>query len=135
MPFVAGLVACLLAGLWGCGEARERSSSTAPRVIVGEIPCAPRRVLENVCQQCHTTPRKYGAPFPLITYGDVQAALDGRPVAYWMEASVREGAMPLPPVELASDDRETLLAWLAAGAPARGPGDVCEPPADTGPSD
>lgn len=95
-------------------------------MIVGEIPCAPRRVLETVCQQCHSAPPKNGAPFPLVTYGDVLGTLDGRPMAHWMEMAVSEGDMPLPPVELANADRDTLLTWLRAGAPARGAGDSCD---------
>jgi hypothetical protein len=95
-------------------------------VIVGEIPCAPRRVLETVCQQCHSSPPRNGAPFPLVTYNDVHQTLDNRPIAYWMEAAASAGEMPLPPVTIANHDRDTLLKWLRAGAPARGPQDSCD---------
>ncbi|MGZ3421602.1 MAG: hypothetical protein ACXWUG_15675 [Polyangiales bacterium] len=96
-----------------------------PKVIAGDIPCAPNEVLKNVCQQCHTTPSQHGAPFPLVTYGDVQADLDGHPVYYWMEKYVTSQDMPLPPVDLGDGDRAALLEWLRAGAPPRGTDDVC----------
>jgi hypothetical protein len=83
-------------------------------------------VLESVCQQCHSSPPKRGAPFALVTYGDVQATLDGRPIAYWMEQAVTGSDMPLPPVELPDRDRDMLLQWLRAGAPAAGPFDSCD---------
>ena len=120
------MIAFVLLLLPSCGQSRERPASAQPRVAIGEIPCAPRRVLETVCQQCHSSPTKRGAPFSLVTYGDVHATLDGQPIAYWMEQYVTARDMPLPPVEIADGDRETLLTWLRAGAPAAGPFDTCD---------
>lgn len=93
------------------------------------MPCAPNRVLVEVCQQCHTAPPKHGAPFSLVTYADVQRDLDGKPIWHWMEQYVREGTMPLPPIHIADGDRATLLAWLQAGAPPRSDGGTCAPDA------
>jgi hypothetical protein len=115
------LIPCVLVviGSLACSEGTDHSLRVTPKVIVGDIPCAPNAVLVNVCQQCHSSPPVHGAPFPLVTYGDVQADLDGHPVFYWMEKYVAAEEMPLPPVELAAGDRATLLQWLRAGAPSR----------------
>ena len=94
-------------------------------MIPGDIPCAPDRVLQNVCQHCHSSPPKNGAPFSLVTYDDTQREMDGHPLWFFMEKYVTARIMPLPPVEISDGDRAVLLAWLRAGAPARAPGDSC----------
>ena len=54
-----------------------------------------------------------------------------------MVEQLSAGRMPLSPVTMDPNDRETLLAWLRAGAPAIAP-DACfdagVPPADAGES-
>jgi hypothetical protein len=112
----------------GCSESVDKSPPhvVTPRVVVGDIPCAPNQVLKNVCQHCHTDPPQHGAPFPLVTFSNVHAEMDGHEIWYWMEKYVTAEIMPLPPVEISDADRALLLAWLRAGAPARGPNDSCD---------
>jgi hypothetical protein len=120
------LSACVISlSTFACSGPSDRSVHVTPKVVTGDLPCAAEAVLKNVCQQCHSSPPVHGAPFPLVTYGDVQADLDGHPVAYWMEKYVSSGEMPLPPVELPDPSRDVLLQWLRAGAPARGSNDSC----------
>lgn len=80
-----------------------------------EIPCEPRRVLQTVCQQCHTSPTRNGAPFSLIHRSDVLAVR--RDMIEQLEAR----RMPLTPVPIDPDDRQLLLDWLKQGAPAVSP--------------
>jgi hypothetical protein len=89
------------------------------------VPCAPDAVLRAVCQQCHSDPMKSGAPFPLITWEDTQVVIDDRPLHEWMRDALESEKMPLPPVTISPQDRETLLSWLRDGAPVRAPGAVC----------
>ncbi|MBX3229671.1 MAG: hypothetical protein KIT84_04990 [Labilithrix sp.] len=86
-----------------------------------EIPCDARRVLETICQQCHTRPPANGAPFPLQTRSDVLASYGGMVLRDLMIEQLTARRMPLAPVTIADDERRTLLAWLRAGAPADPP--------------
>jgi hypothetical protein len=83
-----------------------------------DIPCAPRRVLQTICQQCHTKPQKNGAPFPLINRSDVvDNVYGGEVVRELMIENVTAGRMPQQPVTISDEDKATLLDWLNAGAP------------------
>jgi len=101
----------VLAGVLGCGSGDEAASRPEA------IPCAPRRVLETVCQRCHGDPLQNDAPFPLRSREDVTRVRGGSPTYEKMRAQVDSRRMPLAPVTLGDADRETLLAWLRAGAP------------------
>lgn len=89
------------------------------------IPCDPNRVLSTVCQKCHSASPQNGAPFPLVTYDDTHNVQGGKPIWQYMLNVVENGIMPLPPVQIAAGDRDTLLRWLDAGAPARTAYDTC----------
>jgi hypothetical protein len=84
-----------------------------------DIPCAPRHVLQTICQQCHTNPQKNGAPFPLINRSDiVEHVYYGVVVRELMIQELTAGRMPLAPVTISDEDKATLLGWLNGGAPA-----------------
>jgi hypothetical protein len=93
-------------------------ATVAPREDADEIPCEPRRVLQTVCQRCHARPAQNGAPFALVTRSDVLASYAGSVIRELMIQEVEAGRMPLPPVTISPADREILLGWLRAGAPA-----------------
>ena len=88
--------------------------------------CAARRVLEAKCWRCHTAPPQHGAPFPLVSYEDTQLEnARGVPRFSAIEKAVSDDFMPArfimlePPVAALSDaEKQTLLDWCAAGAPA-----------------
>jgi hypothetical protein len=109
----------------GGGESREAGSARLVRA--GEIPCAPRAVLQAVCHNCHTDPPRNGAPFSQLTYQDVDADLDGEPVWSRMQRAVRGGRMPLDPYALNDEQARVLLEWLDAEAPPAPIGTVCSP--------
>jgi hypothetical protein len=94
--------------------------------IAKDIPCDANYVLKSVCQNCHSGPLlKNGAPFPLVVYADTQSVMAGNPMWYYMAQFVRDGGMPLPPVQITQLQRTALLAWLDMGAPPRAAGDTC----------
>jgi hypothetical protein len=95
--------------------------------------CDVAPILETKCQICHSDPPEHGAPFPLVSYADTQGPTssqnpnDARPVR--MHEAIESGFMPYlrlsldPPAQaLTCEEKQTLLAWLAEGAP---PGAEC----------
>jgi uncharacterized membrane protein len=124
MRGVDALVAGSLATLTACSSASDKAASP---------PCDVEAVLSEVCDVCHSSPPKNGAPIPLVTYADTQALYTELPtydhVPTWkvMGDAVQSGQMPepWPGVTLSSDQRQTLLAWVDAGAPALAPGIEC----------
>jgi len=120
----------------GCAVSSEGPrGSSSQRSSLG-IPCDPNRVLQDVCQHCHSAPPQNGAPFPLVTYEDTQVLANGVPLWKFMRAVVQSGAMPLPPVQISGAQRDLLLAWFDAGAPARSSSDMCSDlPASVGGTD
>jgi hypothetical protein len=109
------------------------TDASAPALLVADdtdkdIPCAPRHVLQTICQQCHTRPMRNGAPFPLQTRSDIVVhTYGGVVVRELMIEEVTAGRMPLTPVTISDEYTATLLYWLAAGAPAD-PDEDCDIP-------
>lgn len=110
------------------------AGAQAIREDADEIPCEPRRVLQTVCQQCHSLPPQNGAPFSLVRRADIVATRSGVVVRELMIQQLDAWRMPLTPVTMSSVDREVLLEWLRAGAPATTPRD-CTDTADDGGAD
>src|SRR5579859_3377724 len=106
-----------------CGAKHEGAAPPDPP----DIPCDAKRVLEIVCQHCHSDPPMNGAPFPLVTYEDTQASFRGQTIAFQMLYVLQNGKMPLPPVTIEPADRDTLIRWLQAGAPTRPAPQNCPP--------
>ena len=88
------------------------------RQDANEIPCGPRRILETICQQCHTRPPLNGAPFPLVNRSDILTLREGRPIREIMIEQIEFEKMPLAPVTMTSQQRAILVKWLRDGAPA-----------------
>lgn len=126
---VVAAAACLSAQLGsGCATSNDGPrASSSERSSLG-IPCDPNSVLQAVCQRCHSSPPQNGAPFPLVTYQDTQVPSNGVPLWKFMRAVVQSGAMPLPPVQMDTSQRDLLLAWFDAGAPSRSATDMCSEP-------
>jgi hypothetical protein len=123
---------CASLGLGACaGRTDPPAPPPALTQDVREIPCDARRVLEVVCQGCHTAPPRNQAPFALVTYADTQVLVGGRPIWTYMRAVLENGAMPLPPVKIDPADRDTLIRWLDAGAPAGFASSACSPDVDS----
>jgi hypothetical protein len=89
-----------------------------------ELPASVDDVLARKCRRCHTLPARNGAPFALYTWLEMQAPHHGEPIYQRLGRAVESGFMPNvaivanPPVErLTSEEKRTLLDWVAAGAP------------------
>ena len=115
--------------LVGCTSAsvENRDAGSARLVRAGEVPCAPRAVLDAVCRNCHADPPRNGAPFSQMTYQDIDAELEGEPVWSRMRRAIRDGRMPLEPYTLTPEQERVLLEWLDADAPPAPVGTVCSP--------
>jgi hypothetical protein len=125
----AGAAVWMCIQLSGCLAKSESPPPTSSQTSPLDIPCDAKRVLETVCQQCHAAPPRNSAPFPLVTYADTQAVASGKPLWSYMIVALQNGVMPLPPVQIAPADRDTLIRWLDAGAPPRSASDMCARPA------
>lgn len=102
------------------------SGALSPVARAETLPCDVGAVLRSKCQRCHQNPPKNGAPIPLLTWADTRQTYLGKPVWQWMLEVVSNGFMPYmgdpnlqPPVQpLGAAEKQTLLEWLKAGAPA-----------------
>jgi hypothetical protein len=95
-----------------------------PKVPNADLPADVDEVLAKKCRRCHGTPPRNAAPFPLYTWADTQGKHNGRLIYERMGWAVQTGFMPNmiranPPVEPLTDiEKQTLLAWVAAGGPS-----------------
>lgn len=114
--FLLALHASACAGNDGNGGDGDGSGGTS-----GDGPtfCDIEPILQDKCHRCHTDPPENDAPFPLVTYDDVDERVARVRVA------VDSGFMPLttaslePPVEdLSPSERELIVEWIDSGAPA-----------------
>lgn len=117
----AGLM--LVDGSLGSVTAAFERCGTSP--ATGSFPADVAAILVDKCQPCHTDPPKNGAPFPLLTYEDVQKPFaGGKPIYQQMYLQVQPGADPRMPFgnapQLTPDEFSTLTSWLISCAP---PGD------------
>ena len=107
------------------GTAESRKTGGEFVVVDGDLPCDVDRILAKVCQHCHTSPPRNGAPFALVTYSDTQQKIDGRPIYEYMGIAVGAGRMPLPPMSLTPTERTILVAWTGDGGKPLTPGTSC----------
>jgi hypothetical protein len=96
----------------GSGGAGGNDAGGGPLPEPRNIPCALSTVLSERCVVCHDSPPQAGAPYPLVTYGDLRAHADA------VYAQVYYDAMPLGGPALSSEQKSGLLGWLAAGLPS-----------------
>lgn len=88
-----------------------------------ELPCDVDQVLADKCRRCHGSPSRNGAPLVFYKWSELHAEYLGEPVYKRLGRAVQTGFMPNripanPPVEpLSPAEKQTLLTWVAAGAP------------------
>ncbi len=93
------------------------------RVANSGLPCDVDDVLASKCRRCHTQPPRHSAPVQLLSLDDLHADRNGAPVYQHVGRVVESGYMPFaimanPPIERLTDaEKQTLLAWVSAGAP------------------
>jgi hypothetical protein len=101
-----------------------------PTSTVTSLPCDVDQVVVERCQSCHSDPPVNGAPMPLVTWDDFQAATPSdstateTAVGFKVYQAVEErihdtkSPMPQPPNPLLdSADLATMDAWLNGGTP------------------
>jgi uncharacterized membrane protein len=134
-----GLVSSLACGPAGdAGAPRPKTDDTSVTLSGVDdsttIPCAPRHVLQTVCQHCHLRPPANGAPFPLERRSDLDVVYGGVAIRELALEEVSARRMPLEPITIGEEDRAVLLDWLRAGAPPV-PAQTCSSSLDAGVSD
>jgi uncharacterized membrane protein len=100
------------------GDSSDPPSGTKLPIEAAYFPCDVERIMQNVCQQCHSDPPVNGAPFPLVRYQDTQKMILDQPVTSAMLTDVEGRLMPRAPVVMSDLDRAALVTWLRNGAPA-----------------
>jgi hypothetical protein len=118
-------VLATLAALVGCSGASKTESDSGARSCPGIAPSCPKNaagepsyasdvapILDDNCVGCHSPQGGYG--FDLVTYSEVQTqALQGDLITWISDCSMPPSTYP----PLTTAQRQTLLDWLACGAP------------------
>jgi hypothetical protein len=127
--------------------------------LSGDIPCDVWQVLHKTplasggCQGCHSDPPQHSAPFPLVTYAQLQQVYGTTQIRRYQEMCVQiqppGSAFPLgkdvfksiphmPPLpnapQLSDADLKTLNDWFDACAPPAPEGSLSAPAPDGGPA-
>ena len=145
--FVLGLLGSTAAACGGSDDPRDAlggpASATSPTVpgstagstaggpesggapTANGLPCDVDAVLKTHCQTCHSSPAKFGASAPLVTWDDLQkpgpGSSSGQKVHELVASRIHDDARPMPPspqARLATADLAILDSWSKAGAPA-----------------
>lgn len=124
-------IAGALAGMSGAGLGGVGATAGQGSVPSAEgVPCDVAAVVSNRCTGCHAARTKFGAPMPLMSYADFQAAAlsDATRKVYQVipeRIDPVDVARRMPPTSLDAlpqEEKDVLNAWIAAGAPAAAPG-------------
>lgn len=116
------------AGTADAGPAEDAASDTAPTdagAAGGALPCEIADLVTTHCAGCHGEVPSFGAPMSLTTVADFLAPPPSGEGATVGVASLRrtgDSPSPMPPVPnppLSNTERDTLLAWVQDGMPAR----------------
>lgn len=107
------------AGVAGAGGGAATGGGAA---IPGELPCDVAQLLARSCTSCHGAPLSGGAPFSLLSRGDlVREVSPGVTVVSRSIARMKLTAAPMPPSPFpapTAQDTAVLETWVAAGAPS-----------------
>jgi hypothetical protein len=82
------------------------------------LPCNVETMFKTNCQGCHSNPPVNGAPFSLVSYGDILANGANAVVA------MSNGSMPLGGPRASDAMIQTVQSWVVAGFPS---GVACPP--------
>jgi hypothetical protein len=96
-------------------------SNCKPNPANGAFPDNIAIILGARCQPCHQNPTMNGAPFPLLTYQDVNGMFGPIPIYQEMYVLIQPDGSPHMPFrnapQLTADQLQTLSSWLLACAP------------------
>lgn len=128
-PLSARLVLVMLLLVSGfivaCGNS-DAGAADQSSLVVGELPCDVSALLVESCQGCHSSPPKFGAPMPLVTYADVmRAGANGRVVDH-MRKRLADRSMPPASSSPVSQPKIDLFdRWVSEGAKPRAASEQC----------
>lgn len=101
------------------------------------LPCEVDEILKARCQTCHSSPPKYGASAPLVTWDELQkpgpGASANKKVWELVKERIHDDARPMPPspqFRLDAKELGALDGWFAAGAKATDAKCVTDKPSD-----
>lgn len=103
----------------------------------GSLPCNIETIVDQYCGTCHGALPQFGAPMALTSLSDFRAQTPGAKQlahASALERLARTGPGAMPPAQqpqLPQADKNALVDWLRAGAPA-GPACSAAQPSDAG---
>lgn len=98
-----------------------------PGPATGDVPCDVFEVIHRACHRCHTDP-PINAPFPLLTYEDMQQPYGVASKRYQrMNQVIRPDGIPRMPPDgaLSAKDFAVLSGWLDACAMPTKEGEGC----------
>jgi hypothetical protein len=124
---VFALAACTNDAAQACEDGRRLEGETPLPAEIAEL-------FERNCWICHTDPPAGFAPFPLVTWEDVQVQHrrdDPAPRYLAIARRIRDEQFPMPPrprpdlsdeekaawPKLSEDEKQTIEAWVADCAP------------------
>lgn len=98
----------------------------------GDLPCDVAAVLQGNCQHCHSNPPRNGAPFPEVTFEDLEQPFGTNGLRRWQRMAqviVPGGGIHMPPPgqpQLTDAQLQTLLGWFNTCAPPVAEGSGCD---------
>jgi hypothetical protein len=117
------------------GDADPSDGDDGPSAEPG-MPCDVNDALVRACGMCHGETPTFGAPMPLATWADLQVPAKSDPTrkVYELVAErITAEVSPMPPSgDITDEEKATLLAWIANGAPADPSADCDDMPDPTG---
>jgi len=126
LPLAVLLSLLIVAGfVIGCSSDAD-GAENGSSLVSGELPCDVSALLEEHCRGCHSSPPQFGAPMPLVTYGDlVRADHKGRVLDH-VRMRMKDRSMPPPPSGRVAEEKIDLFErWVGGGAAPREPGAIC----------
>lgn len=122
--FHAGMMFLPLAAFLGSGCTGANGNTNTGGSDSSGMPCDVEAIVKARCQSCHAATPVYGAPMPLMTQADFQAAAKTNSTKKVYELSdmrIHNATAPMPPppnMPLDAMSLDTFSEWLAKGAPA-----------------
>jgi hypothetical protein len=120
-------------GVDALADAAARDGSLATAAT--GLPCDVAKVLGENCQQCHSSPPRFGAPVSLVSYADLSQNAGGTSVAAQALLRAKDPSKarmpPAPAQALSASEISTLERWEQAGMPRASDACPIYPPKDS----
>ena len=130
------VMSVILLGALASGCTTDAKTCSKPKDLNDKTPLPAEidDIVERRCRMCHSDPPRMYAPFPLVTWEDVQrlrSKKTGEPVYEVIGRRIHDTKRPMPPLpapslsdseradwpKLTGEEIDTLDAWIADCAP------------------